>query len=111
MTLECEKTPDKFFSEAPALIEEAKSQCNGCPVREECAELGENAEYGVWGGMTPDEIRRANRFRVMVREELINSRIRRMHAANVPISAMVRELSIPRKTLADRLRKLTTLAA
>jgi AraC-like DNA-binding protein len=100
-----------FFSESDSVIAEAKRKCTVCPVREECATLGENEDFGVWGGMTPDEMRRAKRFRVLLREEMINTRIRRMQADNVSISAMARELGLPRKTLADRLRKVTALAA
>lgn len=111
MTLECEKAPDKWFSESESAITEAKQGCARCPVREECATLGENEDFGVWGGMTPDEMRREKRFRVLLREEVINSRIRQMSADSVSVSAMARELGLPRKTLADRLRKLTALAA
>jgi DNA-binding Lrp family transcriptional regulator len=44
-------------------------------------------------------------------EELNNARILRMHGEGLSISAMARELGIPRMTLADRLRRLTGLAA
>jgi transcriptional regulator of acetoin/glycerol metabolism len=111
LTLSCEANPDQWFSEAPEKVAKAKAGCDECPVRNDCAELGENEEFGVWGGMTPSERQEARRFRVIMLEEMNNAHIRRMHAEGNSISAMARELGIPRKTLADRLRKLTGLAA
>lgn len=107
----CAALPDKWFSEDPKKVASAKADCNACPARTECAELGENEEFGVWGGMTPDERRDARHFRVIMLEELNNARILRMHGEGLSISAMARELGIPRMTLADRLRRLTGLAA
>ena len=107
----CEADPDLWFSEKAEDIAQAKEACGFCPVRTEWAGLGEEEESGVWGGMTWDEIRSAKRFRVVLLEELTNARIRSMTADNMSISAMARELGIPRKTLADRLRRLTGLAA
>ncbi|MFE0648513.1 WhiB family transcriptional regulator [Streptomyces sp. NPDC059534] len=107
----CEADPDLWFSGKGEDAEAAKEACGFCPARVECAELGENEDFGIWGGMTPDEIRRARRFRVILLEEMNNSRIREMCAAGVSISAMSRELGIPRKTLTDRIRKILNLAA
>ncbi len=44
--------PDRWFAEAPAELELAKSLCGDCPVRIEClAGAVERAEpWGVWGG-------------------------------------------------------------
>ena len=111
MSNSCEADPDLWFSERAEDIAQAKEACGFCPVRTECAELGKNEEFGVWGGMTPEERRTAQRFLVIMVEEMNNARIRRMHAEGISISAMARELSIPRKTLADRLRRMTGLAA
>jgi len=107
----CEADPDLWFSEKAEDIAQAKEACGFCPVRAECAELGEEEEFGVWGGMTSDEIRSAKRFRLVMLEEWTNSKIRSMQASGVSISAMARELGMPRKTLADRLRRMTGLAA
>lgn len=43
---------DLWFAEAPAELEEAKSRCGGCPLRQACLEGAlERAEpWGVWGG-------------------------------------------------------------
>lgn len=100
-----------WFSEGEREIGEVKAVCASCPVREECASLGENEDFGVWGGMTPVERRAAKRFRLLVREEVLNARIRRMQADGLSNSAMARELGIPRKTLTDRLAKAAALAA
>lgn len=44
--------PDVFFAESPADVEEAKSLCLDCPVREAClaGALQRREPWGVWGG-------------------------------------------------------------
>jgi WhiB family redox-sensing transcriptional regulator len=45
-----------FFSEEPSEIALAKSICGECPIATQCAEwAAKNAEYGVFGGLTPEE--------------------------------------------------------
>jgi WhiB family redox-sensing transcriptional regulator len=46
-----------WFSERPAELEQAKSFCGGCPVREDClAGALRRREYaGVWGGEIFDQ--------------------------------------------------------
>jgi WhiB family redox-sensing transcriptional regulator len=45
-----------FFSEDPSEIALAKSICGECPIARQCAEwAAKNAEYGVFGGLTPEE--------------------------------------------------------
>ncbi|MDN3297566.1 WhiB family transcriptional regulator [Streptomyces ficellus] len=63
-----DEDPDLFFpigSTGPALlqVEEAKSVCRRCPVREACLEwaLESGQEAGVWGGMSEDERRALKR--------------------------------------------------
>lgn len=107
----CEATPELWFSERAEDVAQAKETCGFCPVREECSQLGDNEEYGVWGGMTPEELRRAKRFRALLLEERENAQISLMHRAGTSISAIARELGMPRKTVADRLRKMVGLAA
>jgi WhiB family redox-sensing transcriptional regulator len=34
---------------------EARRICQGCPVREECAQAGRHERFGVWGGMSENE--------------------------------------------------------
>jgi hypothetical protein len=47
-----------FFSEEPSEIALAKSICGECPIATQCAEwAAKNAEYGVFGGLTPEERR------------------------------------------------------
>ncbi|WP_329131274.1 WhiB family transcriptional regulator [Streptomyces sp. NBC_00670] len=62
--------PDLFFpvgTTGPALlqIEEAKSVCRGCPVRDACLEwaLETGQNIGVWGGTTEMERRALKRRR------------------------------------------------
>jgi WhiB family redox-sensing transcriptional regulator len=62
--------PDLFFpvgTTGPALlqIEEAKSVCRGCPVRDDCLEwaLETGQDIGVWGGLTELERRALRRRR------------------------------------------------
>lgn len=110
-TPECVSDPDKWFSEAEEAVTEAKLACERCPVQRQCADLGEDEEAGIWGGMTPEDRRVAKRFRFLVAEEVMNRRIREMQADGASISAIARELDVPRKTLADRVRRLTGLAA
>lgn len=53
--------PDLFFPVSgggwAGQVEKAKALCGACPVRRQCLQyaLGEDEEYGVWGGLTGDE--------------------------------------------------------
>lgn len=107
----CEAAPEFWFSERAQEIAEAKHACGFCPVRDECAKLGENEEFGIWGGMTAEEIRHAKRLRAIQLEGRVNAQILLMQEAGMSVSAMARELGIARKTLADRLNKKTPIAA
>lgn len=54
--------PELWFpvgSAGPALAQaaQAKAICAGCPVRAQCAALGEGMEFGIFGGLGPDERR------------------------------------------------------
>ena len=44
--------PDLWFSESPPELEQAKSLCAGCPLRQEClaGALERQEPWGVWGG-------------------------------------------------------------
>ncbi|THA41781.1 WhiB family transcriptional regulator [Streptomyces sp. A1547] len=111
MSIPCEVNPESWFSETASDVAQAKEACSFCPVRTECAELGEDEEFGIWGGLSPDDRIATKRFRLTLLEETINSRIRIMQEEGTSISAMARELGLPRKTLADRLRRMSGLAA
>lgn len=111
MTTPCEANPDFWFSEISTEVHQAKEACGFCPVRAECAELGEDEEFGVWGGLAPGDRRAAKRLRVVNIEQRLNAQVKAMMTEGMSISAMARQLAIPRKTLADRLRRMTTLAA
>ena len=107
----CEANPEFWFSESPQDVAEAKAACGYCPVKENCADMGEDEEFGVWGGKSPEDRRDSKRLRLLIREEWTSSEIKRMTTEGNSISYMARELGIPRKTLADRLRRASGLAA
>jgi WhiB family transcriptional regulator, redox-sensing transcriptional regulator len=48
----CLTAPHLFFAEHPREIEQAKSLCRECPVREAClaSALKQREPWGVWGG-------------------------------------------------------------
>jgi len=52
--------------EKAAAIEEARDICNDCPVRRECLKFAiqnpDLTEYGMWGGLTPSELKRLRRL-------------------------------------------------
>lgn len=53
-TLPCHdaESADLFFAERPAELEQAKTLCAACPLREACLEgaLERGEPWGVWGG-------------------------------------------------------------
>lgn len=55
--------PDLFFAEEPEALDAARRVCRRCPVALECAEASMGERYGIWGGLTPAERRRARRNR------------------------------------------------
>lgn len=52
-----EPDADLFFSNKPAEIAKAKGICEGCEVRVLCllGALERDEEFGIWGGLTPEE--------------------------------------------------------
>jgi hypothetical protein len=52
---ECADNPDRWFSDAPDEIEEAKAICDRCPIRNRCAEAGRDEPWGTWGGLSTGE--------------------------------------------------------
>jgi len=48
---------DLFFGEYASRIAAAKAICATCPVASKCLEFAikDNIEFGIYGGMTPDE--------------------------------------------------------
>lgn len=52
--------PD-FHSESPSEVAQALSICRECPVRRECliSALNNYERFGVWGGRTENELRKA----------------------------------------------------
>ena len=63
-----DEDPDLFFppgerGASNAQYELARSVCTPCPVRRSCLEfaLDVDAQYGMWGGMAPDERKHVKR--------------------------------------------------
>ncbi len=56
--------PEAFFPEKGGSTREAKRICAGCPVRAECLEyaLEHDERFGIWGGLSERERRRAKRL-------------------------------------------------
>jgi WhiB family transcriptional regulator, redox-sensing transcriptional regulator len=50
--LPCRDDPDLWFAESPAQLEQAKTLCAECPVRDAClaGALDRGEPWGVWGG-------------------------------------------------------------
>jgi WhiB family redox-sensing transcriptional regulator len=65
----CKGMTDLFFPEDPsapaaqAMLEQARQICAECAVRERCARAGRREKFGVWGGLSAPERRRARRRR------------------------------------------------
>lgn len=62
---ECSKPKNRvyletFFANKPSQQLDAKKLCDACPVRAECTKWAlENKQiWGIWGGLTPEQIRR-----------------------------------------------------
>jgi len=54
-----EEDPDVFFGSSRQQIARAQAICQGCFVRAECLESGQDSnEHGIWGGNTEKERRR-----------------------------------------------------
>lgn len=49
--------PDLWFAESPTQLEEAKTLCASCPIRQGClaAALDRGEPWGVWGGEIFDQ--------------------------------------------------------
>ena len=56
--------PELFFSGTDRASAEAVRICRGCPVQPECLQwaLDARVRYGIWGGLTEVQRRRASRY-------------------------------------------------
>jgi WhiB family redox-sensing transcriptional regulator len=104
--LPCKTNPELWFSDDVQDRSEAIAECFMCPKRQECAELGQDEEHGIWGGNTPEARAALKRERVIQAEKLLVQKLRTLKSSGLTISAIARELDMPRMTVADRLRKL-----
>ncbi|TPM82622.1 WhiB family transcriptional regulator [Mesorhizobium sp. B2-3-3] len=62
----CRQTdPELFHPEVGANTVDAKRTCTACPVRRDCLEFALETEqyWGVWGGLSQNELRRRVRIR------------------------------------------------
>lgn len=62
----CRQTdPELFHPEAGANAADARHTCMACPVRQECLEFALDTEqfWGIWGGLSQNELRRRVRIR------------------------------------------------
>ena len=104
--LPCDQNPDLWFSESRLGIEFAKSLClASCPRIDECAVLGEGESHGVWGGTSPEDRQQAASERVETRERELNDQIAVLITEGMSVRAMANTLDIPRRTLADRIKR------
>ncbi|MEW2420484.1 WhiB family transcriptional regulator [Streptomyces nigra] len=60
--------PEVFFSEgksARGTVLHAQAICHTCPVRRQCGEyaIKTGEDWGVWGGMSRNQLRQARRLR------------------------------------------------
>ncbi len=56
--------PEAFFPEKGGSTREAKRICGACPVRSDCLDyaLTHEERFGIWGGLSERERRRAKRL-------------------------------------------------
>jgi len=61
--LACEGRDDLFFPDDDNYdtpnTNIARMLCARCPIRLECRMKGDKEDWGIWGGLTPDERKRA----------------------------------------------------
>jgi WhiB family redox-sensing transcriptional regulator len=55
--------PELWFSDSPWQYRAARAICGECPVRAECLAfaLEHNEQFGMWGGLVPQERRQLHR--------------------------------------------------
>lgn len=60
----CKGSTDMFFphDRDKSNYTKARKICDGCPVRQECADAGVDEVHGMWGGQSPKQRRLARRF-------------------------------------------------
>jgi hypothetical protein len=104
-----------FFSEEPSEIALAKSICGECPIATQCAEwAAKNAEYGVFGGLTPAE--RQEKFGLAIIDTELGaeeSQLQENFILNEPATKVAEFFGVDTRTV-KRWRKLLnsyTLAA
>jgi WhiB family redox-sensing transcriptional regulator len=57
--------PSEFFLEGHGVAYRfARTVCADCPVKAECAEAGRNEAFGMWGGMSERDRRKAKGWKL-----------------------------------------------
>lgn len=59
----CRDSDLDFFDDEPDAVAAAKKVCSSCPVRLQCLHKGREEDFGIWGGLTPSERRKAAKKR------------------------------------------------
>ena len=69
----CVGQQELFFSDHKlTVVRKAKEICSTCAVRLKCLDHAmNNLEFGVWGGMTANERRRASRKMIRLRKKSV----------------------------------------
>ncbi|MDM4718419.1 WhiB family transcriptional regulator [Micromonospora sp. WMMA1363] len=105
MTAACNRNPDLWMSEKPADVEAAKDGCLDCPLSRyhACRAEGWSHEYGVFGGLSGDDRRRFDPFRMArvtrARDAQAQQIDKAIIAARKAVALMVAEQAGP--TVAD----------
>lgn len=87
-----------FFSDREADIAIAKSTCFACPVMELCgAWASRNAEYGIFGGMTPLEL--AKRYGKAVASAEVDIALQVDFILNGTLEAIAQRFDVDQRTV------------
>lgn len=79
--LPCTWEPERFFSESPEILEDARSLCHPCPLKVSCLQgaIERKERRGVWGGqIIHDGVVQAKARRVGRPKGTANQRVRDM---------------------------------
>lgn len=108
----CQVQPELWFSDNASDKAYAKTECFFCPLQAECLELGQDEEYGIFGGI--DEKGRAvdRKARLQAETQRINDLIIELKdREGMNFSQIAREVEMPRTTVALRYNTHSPLAS
>lgn len=107
----CGRQPEAFDDERR--VEDAKLICAGCPVRECClAYAMDSEEYGVWGGLTPEErdATRGRPFRYSLEQRRAAARLRHQFALGMTHDQIAADWGVSARTVDRASRRLGRVA-